>query len=68
MKLTLAILASATAMFAVLILLDLYQIFVTPLSPLGINHWIPEALFVFLFGRYVRAFFDNTQLSTSADP
>ena len=37
-KLTLAILASAVTMFAVLLLLDLYQIFVTPLSPQGFQH------------------------------
>lgn len=51
--LTLAILASAGAMFAVLIVLDLNQIFTTPLSPLGINHWIPEALTLFLIGRWL---------------
>ena len=62
MKLTLAILASATAMFAVLLLLDLYQIFVTPLSPLGINHWIPEAFTLFFIGRYLTRRINKTLL------
>ena len=41
-RLTLAILASAVAMFTTLMIFDVYQLITTPLSPLGINHWIPE--------------------------
>jgi hypothetical protein len=61
-RLTLAILASAVTMFAVLLLLDLYQIFVTPLSPLGINHWIPEAFALFFIGRYLTRRINKTFL------
>ena len=49
--LVLAIILSTITMFVVLITLDLNQIFVTPLSPYGANHWIPELLGIFLFGR-----------------
>jgi hypothetical protein len=60
--LTLAILGSTITMFAVLLLLDLYQIFVTPLSPLGINHWIPEAFTLFFIGRYLTRRINKTLL------
>lgn len=49
--LVLAIILSAITMVIVLITLDLNQIFVTPLTPYGANHWIPELVAVFLFGR-----------------
>ena len=52
-KLNLAILGSAVTMFAVLFICDIYQWIWTPLSPLGMNHWIPEALAIFLVGRYL---------------
>ena len=48
---SLAIIVSVITMFVVLITLDLNQIVVTPLSPYGVNHWIPELLGIFLFGR-----------------
>lgn len=46
-----AIVVSVITMVVVLFTLDLNQIFVTPLTPYGANHWIPELLAVFLFGR-----------------
>jgi len=61
-RLTLAILASAVAMFTTLMIFDVYQLITTPLSPLGINHWIPEALVVFLFGRYLTRRINKTLL------
>ena len=50
-RLILAIIGSTVTMFVVLILLDLNQIFLTPLTPYGANHWLPELLAIFLFGR-----------------
>jgi len=50
-RLTLAILASAVAMFTTLMIFDVYQLITTPLSQYGANHWIPELLAIFLFGR-----------------
>jgi len=50
-RLTLAILASAVAMFTTLMIFDVYQLITTPLTPYGVNHWIPELLAIFLFGR-----------------
>lgn len=50
-RLTLAILGSAVAMFTVLMVFDIYQLFTTPLTPYGLNHRIPELLTIFLVGR-----------------
>jgi len=61
-RLTLAIIGSAITMFMVLLLLDLYQFFVTPVSPLGINHWIPEAFALFFIGRYLTRRINKTLL------
>jgi len=61
-RLTLAILFSAVTMFMVLFICDIYQWIWTPLSPLGLNHWIPEALVVFLFGRYLTRRINKTLL------
>ena len=61
-KLNLAILASAVTMFMVLFICDIQQWIWTPLSPLGMNHWIPEALVVFLFGRYLTRRINKTLL------
>jgi len=52
-KLNLAILASAATMFMVLFICDIHQWIWTPLSPLGMTHWIPEAFTLFLVGRYL---------------
>jgi len=65
-RITYAILGSAVVMFAVLILLDLNRIFVTPLSPLGINHWIPELLTIFLIGRWLTSRINKTLLPVIA--
>ena len=46
-----AIVASVVTMVVVLFLLDLKQIFVTPLTPYGANHWIPELVGIFLIGK-----------------
>ena len=50
-RLTLAILGSTIAMFTVLMVFDVHQLIQTPLSQYGVNHWIPELLAVFLFGK-----------------
>ena len=50
-RLTLATLGSAVAMFTTLMIFDIYQLITTPLSPYGVNHWLPELLVVFLIGR-----------------
>lgn len=65
-RLTLAILGSVVAMLTVLLLLDLNQIFTTPLSPLGINHWIPELLTIFLIGRWLTRRINKTLLPVIA--
>ena len=46
-----AIVVLVVTMVVVLFLLDLNQIFVTPLSPYGANHWIPELSAIFLCGK-----------------
>lgn len=52
-KLTIGILISSATMFATLLTLDFNQFFVTPLSPYGANHWIPELIAMFLIGRWL---------------
>lgn len=52
-RLQLAILGSTITMFVVLITLDLNQLFITPLTAYGINHWLPELLAIFLVGRWL---------------
>ena len=50
-RLLLAIGFSVTMMFTVLMVFDIYQLIQTPLSKYGVNHWIPELLAIFLFGK-----------------
>ena len=52
-RLTLTILASSIITFMTLFICDIQQWIYTPLSPLGTNHWIPEAFTLFLIGRYI---------------
>lgn len=37
----------------VLILFDYNTVLVTPLSQYGVNHWIPESIFIFLTGYWL---------------
>ena len=50
-RLTLATLGSAVAMVVVLMIFDIYQLITTPLTQYGVNHWLPELLAIFLFGK-----------------
>ena len=52
-RLTLAIPGSVVAMFVVLMVFDIHQLIRTPLSPYGLNHWIPELLAIFLVGKWL---------------
>ena len=61
-RLTLAILGSTVTMFMVLFIFDIQQWIRTPLSPLGINHWIPEAFALFFIGRYLTRRINKTLL------
>jgi len=61
-RLALAIIGSVVAMFTVLVIFDLKQVVVTPLAQYGVNHWIPEALAIFLIGRWLTSRTNKTLL------
>lgn len=63
-RLTLAILTSVVAMFVVLMVFDIHQLFTTPLTPYGANHWVPELLAIFLIGRWLVAKFSAVTVLT----
>ena len=46
------LLLSSVVMFIVLYVCDITKLIVTPLSSLGMTHWIPELFTIFLIGRY----------------
>lgn len=52
-RLALTILGSVVVMFVVLMVFDIHQLIATPITPYGVNHWVPELLAVFLIGRWL---------------
>ena len=53
MKTEITIIGLVTSMFAVLIIFDIFQLVVTPLSASGTNHWIPEFFSLVCLGYWI---------------
>jgi len=57
-KIIFFLLSFVLSMVFTLIFLDIQQLIVTPLTPFGINHWIPEFLTLICLGYLVVGKFD----------
>lgn len=64
MKSKIPLLISAVATFLTLYFFDILKIIPTPLA--GVNHWVPEIVFVFLIGRYAMKKFSRSLFLTIA--
>lgn len=49
-KISIVIILSTIATFVTLVFVDISHLVTTPLSPLGVNHWIPELITIFFIG------------------
>lgn len=52
-KIILFLLSLVVSMISALILLDIQQLIITPLTPFGANHWVPEFLLLICMGYIV---------------
>ena len=53
MKTEITIIGLVTSMFVVLMIFDIFQLIVTPLSASGTNHWIPEFFSLVCLGYWI---------------